>query len=73
MHFQVLDEDVGRDGNVGESSTKLAALMHADGVSEWFEIQFKGEPAGKVHLRSEWVPKHEKHGFKKFFENHIHE
>ena len=38
LHFQVLDEDVARDGHVGEGSTKLSALMHADGVDEWFEI-----------------------------------
>lgn len=73
LHFQVLDEDIGRDGHVGEGSTKLSALIHADGVNEWFEIQFKGESAGKIHLKTEWVPKNEKHGFKRFFENHINE
>ena len=31
---------------------------------EWFEIEHKGKPAGKIHLRSEWTPKHGKHGFK---------
>ena len=58
LRFQVFDEDITRDGNVGEGSTKLSALMRADGFDEWFLIQFKGEPAGKVHLRSEWVPKY---------------
>ena len=58
LHFHVCDEDHGKDGNVGEGSTKLSALVNEGGISEWFEIQHKGESAGKVHLRTEWMPKH---------------
>ena len=53
-----MDDDVGKDDKVGEGSTKLAALVLNGGVSEWFEIQYHGKPAGKVHLRTEWQPHH---------------
>ena len=64
LKFKVLDEDVGRDGHVGKGSAKLSTFMHAETFDEWFEIEHKGKPAGKIHLRSEWAPKHGKHGFK---------
>ena len=66
-----MDEDPGRDGHVGKGSAKLSTFMQAESLSEWFEIEHKGNLAGKVHLKSEWTPKHEKHGLKKFLANHV--
>ena len=59
IHFHVWDDDVGKDESIGVGSTKLSALVVNDqGIDEWFSIQHKGEPAGKIHLRTEWVPEH---------------
>ena len=58
LHFHVWDDDVGKDDSIGQGSTKLAALVLNGGISEWFEIQHKGEPAGKIHIQTEWHPKH---------------
>ena len=58
LHYHVFDDDIGKDDSIGKGSTKLSALVHNGGVSEWFEIQHKGEPAGKIHLQTEWHPKH---------------
>ncbi len=38
LHFHVWDDDVGKDDSIGQGSTKLSALAHNGGVSEWFEI-----------------------------------
>ena len=54
LKYIVMDDDVGKDDKVGEGSTKLAALVLDGGVSEWFEIQYHGKPAGKIHIRTEW-------------------
>ena len=54
----MMDEDPGRDGHVGKGSAKLSTFMQAESLSEWFEIEHKGNLAGKVHLKSEWTPKH---------------
>ena len=56
LHFKVWDDDVGKDDMVGEGSSKLTALVHENGIDEWFDIQFQGKPAGKLHLKCVWEP-----------------
>ena len=56
MHLEVFDEDVVDSDLVGDTTIKLSALCMGNGISEWFEIQFKGHKAGTIHLRSVWVP-----------------
>ena len=58
LHFHLWDDDVGKDESIGQGSTKLAALVLDGGINEWFDIQYKGKPAGKIHLQTEWHPKH---------------
>ena len=41
--------------------TKLSALALNGGIDEWFEIEYKGKSAGRVHFRCEWEPKHGHH------------
>ena len=53
----ILDEDVTANDKVGETSIKLSALCANGGIDEWFEIQYKGKIAGKVHLRSVFTAK----------------
>ena len=38
LHFKVWDDDVGKDDFVGEGSSKLTALVHENGIDEWFDI-----------------------------------
>ena len=61
LHFQMFDDDIGKDDSLGKGETKLSALTHGGGISEWFHIQHKGENAGKIHLTTKWHPKHQ-HG-----------
>ena len=58
LEFHVWDDEIGRDNVIGSGKTKLSALAIHGGFDEWFEIEYKGEPAGKIHLRAEWHPKH---------------
>jgi hypothetical protein len=32
LFFRVFDEDPGKDAKIGKGSTKLSALMHAEGI-----------------------------------------
>ncbi len=57
LEFHVWDDEIGRDESIGKGATKLSALAVHGGFDEWFEIQHKGEAAGKIHLRAEWFPK----------------
>ena len=58
LHFHVWDDDIGKDESIGVGSTKLSGLIvNGNGIDEWFPIQHKGEPAGKIHLKTEWYPK----------------
>lgn len=53
----VLDEDTVSSDCIGEATIKMAALCLNGGIDEWFEIQYKGKPAGKVHLSGKFTPK----------------
>ena len=57
LEFHVWDDEIGRDNSIGSGKTKLSALAIHGGFDEWFEIDYKGESAGKVHLKAEWFPK----------------
>jgi len=51
------DEDVTASDNIGESTIKLSSLIiNGRGINEWFELQYKGKSAGRVHLVCEWTP-----------------
>ena len=58
MHLAVMDEEVGADDTVGSATIKLSALCH-DGIDEWFRLDFDGQHAGDIHLKSKWTPKGE--------------
>lgn len=51
----VFDQDVTSDDKVGEVSIKISSLCANGGIDEWFEIQYKGKIAGKVHLISRYT------------------
>ena len=56
MHVEVFDQVLGKDDLIGESTIKISALALNGGLDEWFDIQFKGKDAGKIHFKAEWHP-----------------
>ena len=50
----IYDEDVVGSDMVGEVSIKLQALVMNGGIDEWFTVQYKGKPIGKIHLVSSY-------------------
>ena len=57
MHLAIMDENMTEDETIGEATIKLSAFTGgSDGLDEWYEVSFKGEPAGHIHLKSKWEP-----------------
>ena len=56
MHLMVMDENVTDSDLVGEAKIKLSSFCAAGGIDEWYEIQYKGKPAGHIRLKSKWKP-----------------
>jgi Ca2+-dependent lipid-binding protein len=56
LKLEVMDEDVTSSDTVGIATIKLSALISDGGIDEWFEIQYKGKSAGKIHLISHFTP-----------------
>jgi len=55
LFIDIRDDDVTGTDNVGENTIKLSSLIIQDrGINEWFELQYKGKSAGRVHLICEW-------------------
>jgi Ca2+-dependent lipid-binding protein len=57
FHLQIFDEDLTDSDLIGEMSAKLSSLCAGDGLDDWFNLSYKGEECGKVHLKGEWEPK----------------
>lgn len=55
--IEVLDDDVGSDEKVGETTIKLSSFCIGTGIDTWIDIQWKGKGVGQVHLQSFWHPK----------------
>ena len=56
MHFKVWDDDRIKDDFIGDGVSKVSAFCVGKGIDDWFEIEWKGKSAGKIHLKSTWVP-----------------
>lgn len=56
MVFKVFDEDVTDNDAIGAFQTKVSALAIPGGLDEWFEITYKGKSAGRLHVKSQWLP-----------------
>lgn len=59
--FTVMDEDVITDDVVGYCTVKLTEFIGARGsktagMDDWWAITFKGEQAGHIHMKSQWIP-----------------
>ena len=57
IKFVAYDHDkIGHDEEIGKCCEKLSAFACYEDWDEWFSIEHKGKPAGKVHLRTNWKP-----------------
>ena len=61
LTIHVMDDDIGKDDEVGHSKIKLSSFCVNGGFDEWYEIYWEGECSGKVHLRGEWHPYNQTH------------
>ncbi len=53
MHVQLWDHDRWtKDDLIGEAEIRLGDIVKEHPMDEWYDIQYKGEYAGKLHLRS---------------------
>ena len=59
LHLAIMDEEVGADDIVGSATIKLSAFCTNGGLDEWFRIDYNGDHAGDIHLKSKWEPKEE--------------
>lgn len=51
-----MDEDVTTSDFVGSTMIKISTFTRLASFDEWFNINYKGEPAGKIHLKTNWTP-----------------
>ena len=56
MQLSVFDEDLTSSDLVGNCTIKASAMCVNKGLDDWWEIQFKGKSAGRVHIKTEWHP-----------------
>jgi|688.fasta_scaffold465729_2 Ca2+-dependent lipid-binding protein len=61
LHYAVLDDDRGKDDEVGNGSQKISAFCINGGIDEWFEVEHKDKSAGKIHLKATWAPRRDEH------------
>jgi len=54
LKLEVLDQDVTTSDSIGIATIKMTSLV--EGTDQWFEISYKGKPAGKIHLLSQFTP-----------------
>jgi len=60
IHFAVMDDDPGQDDFVGDCTVKLSGFIGTEGkMDDWWQINFQGESAGHIHLKSQWTPRDE--------------
>ena len=55
--IEVMDDDIGTDEKLGETTVKLSTLCTGNNIETWIEIQWKGKDVGQVHLQGTWHPK----------------
>ena len=49
------DEDMASDDLICEGTIALSQVCVAGGTDGWHELQYGGEPAGRIHLITKWV------------------
>ena len=55
MTVQVFDEDYTSNDLICEGTISLSALCIDTPVDNWFQLQYKGKPSGKIHLRTKYT------------------
>ena len=54
LEFEIWDSEMIKDDFVGEGREKITSFCINGGSDEWYDIQYKGKKAGRVHLRCDW-------------------
>lgn len=49
-------DKIGSDESIGDGESKLSAFVCYEDWDEWFAVEHKGRPAGKIHIRTHWAP-----------------
>ena len=61
LEVSVLDEDSTTNDLVGSVTIKLAEMAKQETLlDKWYVIKYKNKDAGKIRLKSTWVPKVDK-------------
>lgn len=56
LYLRVLDRDMASVDVVGAATIKLSSLCCNGGTDDWYEIEYKGKSAGKIHLIGRFTP-----------------
>jgi len=53
-----MDEDVMENEAIGSTSLNIGKNFanSTTGTDGWYELNFKGKAAGKLHIRGSWLP-----------------
>jgi len=46
MTLEVMDDDIGSDDKVGETTVKLSAYCIANGIDTWIDIKWRDKTVG---------------------------
>ena len=57
VNFIVWEHDSASHNDlIGEGSISIASLKKPGRNSEYVQIHYKGKPAGKIYIETEWFP-----------------
>jgi len=55
MRFKIMDEDVGKDDEVGFGLLKVSAMCINHGIREWFSVSHKSKLSGQVLMETKYI------------------
>ena len=56
IQVTVLDEDITESDTIGSCMFKPSTLCVPGGITEWFDLQWKGKKAGQIQIKGVWTP-----------------
>ncbi len=56
VEIELHDRDTINNQMLGHASVQLKLFCLPGGMQEWIELFNYGQPAGRIHLRSEYMP-----------------
>ena len=55
LELRVMDENEATNAEIGSCTVKMASMCVSGGLDDWFQIQFGGKRAGRIHLSGDWI------------------